>query len=978
MPFIEAPTTFYLGKRYQPSQNRLTDEIVYYDSRDLTTHAVVVGMTGSGKTGLCISLLEEAILDNIPSIIIDPKGDITNLMLNFPNMQPQDFAPWVNEDDAKRAGLTTEQYAADTAQRWKDGLQSWGIVSERVKWLQLAAQYSIYTPGSDAGLPISILASLRAPKGGFHLDEEGNRERINGTVTALLSLIGKNAKPTEDPEHVLLANIFEYNWRMGKDLSLEDVIVQVKQPPFEKLGVFAVDQYIAEKRRYKLAMDLNSIIAAPSFQSWIRGEPLDIQTLLYQPNGRPRVSIFYIAHLSQPERMFIITLLLENMLAWMRMQSGTSSLRALLYIDEMFGYFPPYPQNPPTKDPILRLLKQARAFGVGLVLATQNPGDLDYKGLSNAGTWFIGRLQSENDRKKVMSGLESLATAEANLDLSDVERMIADVAPRVFLMHNVHNDGGPVLMHTRWAMSYLRGPLTRQQVRYLMAAQRQQLMQRYGQMPAQMNPYGQQQMPPNPYGQQQIPPNPYGQQQMPPNPYGQQQMPPNPYGQQQMPMPPNMPPPTLPGQQPNPYAQQAPMHNPYGTHGHSGSYLEQGFPMPPPMFGAQSIPNMPPPPSPFGQPPMPPNMPTQNPYGQQPPMPPTFGAQSAPMPTASSGSMGNQQSGFSPTQPALPSAITQYFLPERLSEGQALQAWEQRNNTSARGVGQMQLAYQPMLLGQATVRYQDKKTMLYTARTYAFKIPELPATGLIHWEDYAADPIDPRNVSGSPLRQGAMFASPPVSLTDPKRLKDVERELVDRLYNTAKLTLPFNPHLKMYGSPEEEFSVFQGRVYQTAREQRDAEVDKLTKRYEGLMDTLEDKLRRKIRELEAEKKELSDRKRQEIFTAGEAALSLLRGRTTYTLSRVSSATRMRRQTDEDLKESNDVIGEMEREMAELEQKFELELQQLNQKWANIANTFEEYLITPYKKDIQLEMFGVGWVPKWMAYINGQLVLIDAF
>ncbi|MEL6151360.1 MAG: DUF87 domain-containing protein, partial [Chloroflexota bacterium] len=306
MPFIEAPTTFYLGKRFDPGSKRVTDEVVYYDSRDLTTHAVVVGMTGSGKTGLCIDLLEESVLDGIPSIIIDPKGDITNLMLNFPNLQPSDFEPWINQDDARRAGLNPQQYAADTAQRWRDGLQSWGIVPDRLKWMQLSAQYSIYTPGSDAGLPISILASLRAPREGFHVNEEGNREKINGVVTALLSLIGRNAKPTEDPEHVLMANIFEYNWRQGVDMTLETLITQVQQPPFEKLGVFPIDQYMSEKKRYKLAMEMNNIIAAPSFQSWIRGEPLDIQNLMYQQNGRPRVSIFYIAHLSQQERMFII------------------------------------------------------------------------------------------------------------------------------------------------------------------------------------------------------------------------------------------------------------------------------------------------------------------------------------------------------------------------------------------------------------------------------------------------------------------------------------------------------------------------------------------------------------------------------------------------------------------------------------------------------------------------------------------------
>ncbi|MEP6986046.1 MAG: ATP-binding protein, partial [Chloroflexota bacterium] len=476
MPFIEAPTTFYMGRRYDPNEHKLTDDIVYYDARDLVTHAIVVGMTGSGKTGLCITMLEEAILDNIPAIIIDPKGDITNLLLTFPDFKPSDFEPWINPDDARRAGLDTPAYAADVAAQWKDGLNNWGIVPDRLRWLKSIAKYSIYTPGSDAGLPISILASLAAPKEGWVGNEEVNREKISGIVTALLALIGMNVQPIKDKEHVIISNIFEYNWARGINLSLEDVIMQVQQPPFTKLGVLDIDAYMSEKARYKLAMELNNIVAAPSFQSWIQGEPLDIQNLLYQPNGRAHVSIFYIAHLNEAERQFIITLLLENLQGWMRQQSGTTSLRAVLYIDEMFGYFPPYPLNPPTKDPILRLLKQARAFGLGLILATQNPGDLDYKGLSNAGTWFIGRLQSANDKARVMAGLESLATADNSLDLKAVERLISDIEPRVFLMHNVHDNGGPTLVHSRWAMSYLRGPLTRQQVSLLMATQKAELL----------------------------------------------------------------------------------------------------------------------------------------------------------------------------------------------------------------------------------------------------------------------------------------------------------------------------------------------------------------------------------------------------------------------------------------------------------------------------------------------------------------------
>src|SRR5215212_5827679 len=301
MPFIEAPTTFYMGRRYDPSAKQLVDEVVYYDSRDLTTHAIVVGMTGSGKTGLCISLLEEAILDNIPAIVIDPKGDITNLLLMFPNLRPEDFAPWINPEDARRAGLSMEEYAKDVSQQWRDGLSTWGIVPQRIAATKNAAQLSIYTPGSDAGLPVSILDSLRAPREGWTGFEESHRERISGIVTALLALVGKSAEPVKDREHVLLSNIFENAWKTGRDLTLEDIILQVQKPPFSKLGVFDVDTFFPEKERFKLAMELNNIIAAPSFQSWMNGEPLDVSRLLYTAEGRPRVSIFYIAHLSEAE-----------------------------------------------------------------------------------------------------------------------------------------------------------------------------------------------------------------------------------------------------------------------------------------------------------------------------------------------------------------------------------------------------------------------------------------------------------------------------------------------------------------------------------------------------------------------------------------------------------------------------------------------------------------------------------------------------
>ncbi len=459
---------FYLGKEYDITSGKLLDRVLMYDARDLTTHAICVGMTGSGKTGLCIDLLEEAAIDSVPAIMIDPKGDLTNLLLTFPNLRPEDFEPWVNVDDARRKGLSTSEYASYIADTWRKGLADWGQGPERIRMLKEAADFRIYTPGSDAGLPVSILASLAAP--GLSWDEnlEPLREQIQGTVSALLGLVGIDADPLQSREHILLSNIFEHFWRQGEDLDLTRLIQAIQSPPVRQVGVFDVDTFFPEKERFGLAMSLNNIIAAPSFGTWLQGEPMDISNLLYTPSGKPRHSIFYIAHLSEPERMFFVTLLLEQIVTWVRQQSGTTSLRALLYFDEVFGFFPPVAE-PPSKRPLLTLLKQARAFGFGVVLTTQNPVDLDYKGLTNAGTWFIGKLQTERDKLRVLDGLESASTeAGGALDRRQLDRAISALRSRVFLLHNVHQDH-PVIFHTRWAMSYLRGPLTRTQVRELIA-----------------------------------------------------------------------------------------------------------------------------------------------------------------------------------------------------------------------------------------------------------------------------------------------------------------------------------------------------------------------------------------------------------------------------------------------------------------------------------------------------------------------------
>lgn len=459
---------FYLGKEFDLAENRLTDRLVMYDARDLTTHAVCVGMTGSGKTGLCIDLLEEAAIDHVPALIIDPKGDITNLLLTFPDLLPEDFRPWINVDDARRKGLSADEYAGAQAGLWRKGLADWGQDGQRIRMLRDTTDFVIYTPGSDAGVPISILHSLDAPSLSWDTEAELLRERIQGTVSALLGLVGIDADPIRSREHILLSNIFEHYWRQGENLDLPKLILAIQNPPIRQLGVFDVDTFFPQRDRFGLAMTLNNIIASPSFQSWLQGQPLDIASFLSTPDGRTRHSIFYIAHLSDAERMFFVTMLLNQLITWMRTQPGTTSLRALLYMDEIFGFFPPV-ANPPSKKPLLTLMKQARAFGVGVMLTTQNPADLDYKGLTNAGTWFIGRLQAERDKERLLDGLSS-ASAEAGqaLNRAELGRLISGLGNRVFLLHNVREDA-PVPFQTRWAMSYLRGPLTRMQVRDLMA-----------------------------------------------------------------------------------------------------------------------------------------------------------------------------------------------------------------------------------------------------------------------------------------------------------------------------------------------------------------------------------------------------------------------------------------------------------------------------------------------------------------------------
>jgi hypothetical protein len=456
---------FYLGKAYEMASGKALDDLILYDAKDLTTHAMIIGMTGSGKTGLGIALLEEAAIDKVPVIAIDPKGDLANMLLLFPELRPQDFAPWVSPQEAANQGVSVEQLAQVTADSWRAGLDSWGQGGERIRRLLETVELAVYTPGSAAGIPVSVLRSFAAPAPELRADLDLYREHVQATASSVLGLMGLDADPITSREHALVANILQHAWDAGQSLDVAGLIQTIQSPPFAKIGVMEVDSFFPAKERFALAMQLNTLLAAPGFEAWMQGEPLDAGRMLYGEGGRPRVSVVSIAHLGDRERMFFVSMLLNELIGWMRSQPGTGSLRAILYMDEIFGYMPPV-ANPPSKGPLLTLLKQARAYGLGIVLATQNPVDLDYKGLSNIGTWFIGRLQTERDKARVLEGLEGAAAGGA-FDRGAMDKLLAGLGKRVFLMRNVHDDH-PELLTTRWVMSYLAGPLTREQIKTLM------------------------------------------------------------------------------------------------------------------------------------------------------------------------------------------------------------------------------------------------------------------------------------------------------------------------------------------------------------------------------------------------------------------------------------------------------------------------------------------------------------------------------
>jgi hypothetical protein len=422
------------------------------DSDALLTHAVVIGMTGSGKTGFAVDMIEEAAIAGIPVIVVDPKGDLGNLALCWEEPNGYDLEPWVSTEEAQRSGTTLAELAETTAKQQELARRSWNLDEAAAQLARVPVR--VYTPGSTAGQTVNVLSVISNLESNG--DDELTREAVSSAISAVLALAGIAADPLRTPEHVFLSTLVEKMLGDGLEVSLPALITATTNPPEGlMIGAFSVDEYMKPRERQTLALALNNLIAAPSFKLWGQGDDLDLDEMY----GKPGINVFYLAHLDDSSRQFFMTLLLGRIATWMRHQPGSRDLRALLFIDEAYGIAPPV-SNPPTKKPLLTLIKQGRAFGLGIVLATQNPSDLDYKALAT-GIWAVGRLQTEQDRSYIAGALSSAHGG----DCRQIDQALASLAKRQFLLAQAGKDLATV--EARQTLCYLRGPLTRTDVELL-------------------------------------------------------------------------------------------------------------------------------------------------------------------------------------------------------------------------------------------------------------------------------------------------------------------------------------------------------------------------------------------------------------------------------------------------------------------------------------------------------------------------------
>jgi len=791
---------FYLGRRWDPKARKTLPELLLYDSKDLTTHGVCVGMTGSGKTGLCIGLLEEAAIDGIPALAIDPKGDLANLALTFPSLAPADFLPWVDPDEAKRQSVTPAQLAEKTASSWKKGLEDWDEDGARIARFREACEVAIYTPASKAGRPLALLRAFTAPPRAVLDDEEALRARVQGAVSGLLALAGIESDPMQGREHILLAQLVQRAWSAGQDLDLAGLIQGVQRPSFDKVGVLDLETFYPAKDRSGLALALNNVLASPGAAAWAEGEPLDVQKLLWTPEGKPRIAVLSIAHLSDAQRMFFVTTLLSEVLAWMRTQSGTGSLRALVYMDEIFGYFPPT-AAPPSKLPMLTLLKQARAFGVGVLLATQNPVDLDYKGLANAGTWFIGRLQTERDKLRVLDGLQGAMDAASHaFDRQEMDRLLSGLGSRVFLLNDVHEDA-PELFQTRWTLSYLRGPLDKEQIRSLTGGQR-------------------------------------------------------------------------------------------GTDATAkGSADAPARPPPAPSAGGR--------------------------------------------------------------RPVLPAGISEVFLPATPGSGA--------------------LSYRPGILGQARLHHVDKKAAVDAWQSLALLAPV--DGGSVQWDDATELPGDVGTRLGHAPAEGATFDESPAAVTNAGAWGDWKKSLAAALYQSHPLRLFRCDALDEVSTPGESLSEFKARLGHSGREQRDADVEALRKKWAPKLQTLQNAVQRAQKALADQQTQASGQTLDTMVTVGTTILGAFLGRKTLSVTNLNRARTALRSGSRTVKERGDVgtaeqqLEAARKKLADAEAEFQEETENLQAAAAPESLSVVEFTVPPRKSDIAVGNLLLAWTP-WRAGPDG--------
>ena len=777
---------FYLGKRYDlPGKKRLPEPMLY-DSKDLLTHAVCVGMTGSGKTGLGIGLIEEAAIDGVPVLAIDPKGDLSNLLLTFPSMSPDDFAPWVPQD------VNTAATAEGAAASWKAGLAEWDQAPDRIARLRAAAEVRVYTPGSRAATPLALLGSLRPSEGA---DDEDVAGWASNTAASLLSLAGFGDVAPHSREHTLLATILTGVTHARADLPW--LVQQIQRPAFTSIGVLDLETFFPMKERQDLALRFNSILASPGFSVWLSGEPLDIASMLYTPEGRPRIAIVSIAHLDDAQRMLVVSMLLNAALTWTRRQTGTTSLRAMFYMDEVFGYLPPV-ANPPSKLPLLTLLKQARAFGVGIVLATQNPVDLDYKALSNTGTWFLGKLQTERDKARVLEGIDSLASS---VDRRTVDDTLSALPRRVFLMHNVH-EPEPVLFETRWTLSYLRGPMSREELKRATAEGLR-----------------------------------------------------------------------LQG---------------------SGLRTEQGHSDHAADDKAATV-------SPSA-------------------------AASAP-------------------KPVVPAGITELYFP---LTGQPAASWS------------------PVLYGAARVQYSDAKRGIDESVVVQAITPFTQSAVPVDWDHAEATAIRPQDLATTaPAGGPASHAAPPAPALSPKSYAGWQKDFEQWIARARPLQLVFAPTLKLTSKPGESERDFQIRLNQSAREARDAEVEKLRARYAPKLQRITAKVRSSQDSVAREQQQAQQQTLQSAVSIGSTLLGALMGRKAISMSTLGRATTAARGVSRSMKESQDIAGAVERvrgaeaELAALEAELAREIAQI-EATASAAVPTETLNIKPKRGGIDVRLFALAW------------------